>query len=60
MQKAVNDIIDIFTGEDMENTLYTGYFPVKHLHLYNQLIIFNNNNTPLVYYVHSNFKHNVY
>ena len=25
MQKAVNDVIDIFTSEDMENV--TGYFP---------------------------------
>ena len=34
MQKAVNEVIDIFTSEDMENTP-TGYFVVKHLHLYN-------------------------
>ena len=34
MQKAVNYVIDIFTSEDMENV--TGYFLVKHLHLYNK------------------------
>ena len=32
MQKAANDVIDIFTSEDMENV--TGYFLVKHLHLF--------------------------
>ena len=33
MQKPLNDVIDIFTGHDMENV--TGYFLVKHSHLYN-------------------------
>ena len=33
--KSVNDI-DIFTSEDMESmSAVTGYFPIKHLHLYN-------------------------
>ena len=35
MRNAVNDVIDIFTSEGMENV--TGYFLVKHLHLYNKL-----------------------
>ena len=37
MQKAVNDVIDIFTDEGTENV--TGYFlvKVKHSHLYNKL-----------------------
>ena len=36
MQKAVNDVNDIFTSEVMENV--TGYFLVKHSHLYNKFI----------------------
>ena len=38
MQKAVNDFIDIFTSEDMENV--TGCFLVKHSHLYNKKTFF--------------------
>ena len=38
MQKAVNDVIDIFTSDDMENIYVTGYFLVKHSHLYNKPI----------------------
>ena len=33
MQKAVNDVIDIFTSEDMES-----YFVVKHSHPYNEWV----------------------
>ena len=41
MQKAVNDIMDIFTSEDMENTplVSTGYFlasTVYNKHVYNK------------------------
>ena len=36
MQKAVNDVIDTRYMETMIYGKYvTGYFPVKHLHLYN-------------------------
>ena len=37
MQKAVNDVNDIFTSEVMENGTF-GYFIVKHSPLYNKYI----------------------
>ena len=33
MQKVVNEVIDIFTSEDIKKYV-TGYFLVKHSHLY--------------------------
>ena len=38
MQKTVNDVIDIFTSEDMDNMSLAGYFLIKHSHLYNEKI----------------------
>ena len=38
MQKAVNDVIHIFTAEDTENV--TGYFLVKHSHISYQVITY--------------------
>ena len=36
MQKTVNDVIDIFTSEGMDNISLAGYFLVKHSHVYNK------------------------
>ena len=51
MQNAVNDVIDIFTSEDIENMHVTGYFLVKHSHLYILYIVY-------IYFVSSLFLSN--
>ena len=53
MQKAVSDVIDIFTGEDMENTPLF-YFLVKHSHLYNKSHYFIHDNIA-IYYLYSSY-----
>ena len=38
MQKAVHDVIDIFASEDRYGKYATGYFVVKHSHLYSEWV----------------------